>query len=478
MSPTPKHQVEERRLLEEALKPGTRLDRRQFFVAAGAAAATAAGGADAFAQSAATATHTAGTHDPSLAPAAGKQLGRYLPNFVKDMTQLVNLNQFNQGAAYWNFDTFITPVENFFIRNEYATPRSEVEPRVHPDTWRLKIHGDAVERSLEITYQDLLKMPSRTIIATMECAGNGRSLFWEQQNMLSEPTKVTGTGWGLGGIGQAEWQYVPISHILGLVGVKKSARHILFWSGVDNKENKPGAQGDAGRPIPFSAADLRGNDIGLAFRMNGRDLPPDHGGPVRAIVPGWCGAASTKWLTEIKIASHNFWVRLNSKAHVMIGPDYPPPKPAEGDEFRIIKPEEIVGQAVTWSPPRSLITVPLVLAQQPRFPHNYPLKRGELPKLSAGKQTMRGYAWAPQHGVAAVHYRIGDSEWRRAKLIEPHLGRYTWVRFEFPWDPAVGRHVIQTRVTDRAGVTQPESVRYNQGGFDFNAIPRFHIEAV
>jgi sulfane dehydrogenase subunit SoxC len=394
-------------------------------------------------------------------------------NFVKDISRLQNLNGTNQGGQYWRYRTFITPVEDFFIRNEYPTPRAALDKRVDPRFWSLKIHGDAVEREITITYEDLLKMPSRTIVSTMECAGNGRSLFWEQQDMLTEPTKVGGTGWGLGGVGQAEWEYVPMSHILGLVGLKKSAKAALLWSGVDAKET--GKTSDTGRPVPIEMLTLRGDSVGLAFKMNGQDLPPDHGAPVRALVPGWCGAASTKWLTEIKIASHDFWVRLNSTAHVMIGPNYPPPKPKATDEFRFVKPEQVRGQAVTWSPPRSLLTVPLVLEKQPKIPHNYVLNAGERPLLRSGTQTMRGYAWAPQNGVKRVDVRINGSAWQQVRIVDPPHNRYAWRRFEFDWNPMPGDHMIETRTTDISGNVQPATVPFNEGGFDFWGIPQFHM---
>jgi len=91
----------------------------------------------------------------------------------------------------------------------------------------MKIHGNAIDRPIEITYDDLVKMPSRTIIATMECHGNGRSLFWEQQGQ----TQVAGGNWVLGAVGQAEWQYVPLSHIFGLVTSKKMQNPRCFGQG-------------------------------------------------------------------------------------------------------------------------------------------------------------------------------------------------------------------------------------------------------
>jgi sulfane dehydrogenase subunit SoxC len=467
----------ERALEQELRKTNGRLDKREFLVVAAAAATSAAIPSSAWAQTQVASTNTAPSgmlpqhrHEPF-------PNSRTRPTFVKDVHKLVDLNGTNQGSAYWTWDTYITPTDQFFIRNEYATPRAADDPRVDPRTWTLKIHGDGVERELTITYDDLLRMPSRTLITTLECAGNGRTLFWEQQNMTSGATQVTGTGWGLGGVGQAEFTYVPMSHILGLVGLKAGiAKHCLFWSGVDGKA--PNTQSDTGRPVPIETITLRGESVGLAFKMNGMPLPPDHGGPVRAIIPGWCGAASTKWLTEIKIASHQFWVRLNSTAHVMIGPDYPAPKPAANDEFRFLKPADIKGQAVTWSPPRSLITVPLVLEKQPKVPHNYPLQLGEVPKLTKGKQFLKGYAWAPQHGVQKVDIRIDGGPWVPVRMTDAPINRYTWMRFEHAWDPGPGRHVIETRTTDKQGNVQPDKVPFNQGGFNFWAIPKFKVDVV
>jgi DMSO/TMAO reductase YedYZ molybdopterin-dependent catalytic subunit len=464
---------------DDVIKSTGQFDRRDFFVGL---AGMVSGASIGSAQAQQVALNEALPNLPppdTLHHSMRKAAGRIRPTFVKDLGQLVDLNTFNQGGAYWNYNTFITPIDQFFIRNEFATPRAEFDRRVDPRFWSLTIHGNAITRPLTITYDDLMKMPSRHIICTMECAGNGRSLFWEQQNMVSDPQKVGGTGWGLGGIGQAEWQYVPMSHILSLVGLKPDAKQVLFWSGVDNKENKPGAIGDRGRPLDVSVLRQNADVIGLAFKMNGKDLPADHGGPVRALVPGYCGAASTKWLTEIKIANHNFWVPLNSTAHIKVGPDYPAPKSAEGDEFRGgITPQKILGQAVTWSPPKSLITVPLVLQKQPKYPHNYPLKPAELPKLATGPQMVRGYAWAPQYGVRKVEYRIDKGDWQTARIELPNLGRFTWVRFDFPWDAPQGRHQIETRVVDRRGATQPETVPFNAGGFDFWAVPRFDVEVV
>ncbi len=440
---------EERALVDAVLRREDVGRRRMFEVAAWSVAGAAA--------------TTVLPASPAAAQQAAAPARRILQ---KDDTRLLNIGATVRSGNYWNFSTWITPVEEFYVRNHYPTPTPDQKPVLDPRNWRVKIHGNGLERELELGYEDLLKLPSRTIFATMECHGNARTLFWEQQDMKD----VTGGNWVMGAIGLAEWEYVPLSEIFARTGLKRDAKAVLFWSGVDGG-------GDIGRPVSMREVLSRPDDIGLAFRMNGNPLLPDHGAPVRALVPGYGGAASTKWLTEVKVANHDFWVRLNTKGEVFVGPDYPRPAFSPNDEFRNVTPDDIKGPMVEWMPVKSTLTVPLVI-EKSSLPANYPLKKGELPTLAAGMQTMRGYAWGPQFGVRTVEYRIDGGPWREARLRQPNLGRYTWVRFEFPWEATPGEHVIETRATDMAGNTQPERVPFNLYGMANNAIPKFRIRVV
>ncbi len=454
-----KHLERDRNLVEDVLKNAPNVDRRGFFVSAGAFGASTLLAGHALAQGAA----------PVAAPAAdpAKPARRVI---LKDDSRILNIGATVRSGNYWDFTTFMTPIEEFYVRNHYPTPLADEKPILKPENWKLKVHGPSVEKPIEIGYEDLLKMPSRTIIATMECHGNGRSLFWEQGGFTGE--QVKGGNWVLGAIGQAEWQYVPMSVILDKVGVKPGAKTVLFWSGVDGA-------GDIGRPMPYADVVSLQNDMGITFAMNGNPLIEDHGAPVRLVVPGWGGTASIKWLTEIKVSDKRIWTRVNTKGECYIGPDYQAPEHSADDEFMPgITPADIKGPMVTWMPPKSIITVPLVLEKSPSHPANYPLHKGQWPTLSAGKQTMRGYAWAPQHGVKKVDYRIDGGEWKTATLREPNLGKYTWVRFTFDWDATVGKHVIETRTTDNSGVAQPEKIPLNVLGMANWSIPQFKIEVV
>jgi DMSO/TMAO reductase YedYZ molybdopterin-dependent catalytic subunit len=441
-----RHRAEADQLVRRVLRDGTNTDRRSLFVSAAAFAA-----AGAFA-----------------APSETRAQAAPRRAIVKDDSRLVNIGATVRSGAYWNFTTFMTPVEEFYVRNHYPTPTAEQRPVLARENWKLKIHGPSVERPLELGFEDLLRLPSKTIIATMECHGNGRTLFWEQDGLTGQ--QVSGGNWVLGAVGQAEWQYVPMSEIFARVGVKPDAKTVLFWSGVDGN--------DMGRPMPYADVVALQHDMGVCFAMNGNPLTPDHGAPVRLVVPGWGGTASIKWLTEIRITDRRVWCRLNTRGEVYIGPDYPRPEFSADDEFIGVTADDIKGPMVTWMPPKSLITIPLVLEKSPSVPPNYPLKRGELPRLSAGQQLLRGYAWAPQHGVRSVEVRIDGGAWQQATIRPPNLGKYTWVRFDIPWNATPGQHVIETRTTDNSGTTQPEKVPMNILGMANWAIPKFRVEVV
>lgn len=445
-----KRRAQEDNMVREVLKNGPHLDRRKFFVSAGAFAAAAAG---------------AGAGTIAAPQAARADMPRALQ---KPDGRLLNIGATVRSGNYWDFSTWVTPVEEFYVRNHYPTPTAESRPELAPENWKMRVHGDSVINPIEITYEDLLKMPARTIIANMQCHGNARNLFWEVQGYSSE--EVTGGSWVMGAIGNAEWRYVPISHILDMVGLDDDALTAVFWSGVDG--------GDMGRPMPVAELLARGDDIGLCFQMNGNDLLADHGAPVRLVVPGWGGTASIKWLTELRITNKRVWSRLNTRGEVYIGDAYARPEFSMDDEFIDVSADDIRGPMVTWMPPQSTLTVPLVLENTPSMPANYPLERGELPTLEAGLQTMRGYAWGPQYGVREVDYRIDGGPWQPARILAPNLGRYTWVRFEFPWDASAGEHVIETRTTDNSGTSQPASVPPNLLGMANGSIPRFRIRVV
>ena len=165
-------------------------------------------------------------------------------------------------------------------------------PDIDSPTWHLRIRG-AVERTLELGMAALRRAPAITVPVTLECAGNGRSLL--EPRPLSQP-------WVLEAVGTAHWTGVPLAYLLGKAGVLPDALEVVF-TGAD-----AGVQGGVpqhyARSLPVREA-LR-PDVVLAYKMNGAELPPQHGYPLRLVVPGWYGMASVKWLESIEVARAPF----------------------------------------------------------------------------------------------------------------------------------------------------------------------------
>jgi sulfane dehydrogenase subunit SoxC len=424
------------------------LTRRQVIVGGGALAVGLAGGAAAgFGIAKATEDEAVETTTDAAAAQFSKPEGTTLKVFETEL-----------GTPWYDQTSWGTSHDLFFVRNRYATPT------VDPDGWELKVSGDAIENELTLSFDELRELPSRTAPRVLECFGNGRTVNREQLGY-----EVEGGNWGFSAFSQGEWDYVPIQEILDRVRPTQDALQLLFWSGVDSP--------DTGRPIAMEAVLERPQDIGLAFGLNGLiPLPADHGGPVRALVPGWGGAASVKWLTEIRISSHRFWTRMHTREEALIGPQWPRQEFDENeDEFLGAAPEDIQGEGGTWQNTKSFLAFPYAYKlSEP--PGRYVLAQGEVPKLPAGPRTMRGYANSP-FGIQKVEYSIdGGNTWQDATLVEPTGLPYSRVRFEFPWDATPGTHVLATRATDQQGNVQPERVPRNQLGILCNAIAKFEVE--
>ncbi|MBI2909532.1 MAG: sulfite oxidase [Chloroflexi bacterium] len=306
----------------------------------------------------------------------------------------------------------ITPTPLFFLRNHVATPIIDVK------TWRLKVEGSAVEKPMELTFDDLLNLPSRSQLSWVECAGNGRSFFDKFGGKVAQ-----GGQWRLGGISVAEWTGVPLSEVLKKAGVKSNAVDVLL-EGLD--------QAKVGRPIPIKAA--MEPHVMLAYSMNGESLPPDHGFPVRAIVPGWIGVANIKWLGHIAVEDKPVKTRFNTDLYIMKGPDYP------------------------YQPSLSLQNIKSAVA----LPWEATLK--------AGSRIVRGFAWSAYGKIAKVEHSLdGGKTWKPAVLLEPNTP-FVWARWEFPWQAAPGNHTIMIRATDEKGNAQPDKVPWNEQGYLYNAV--------
>lgn len=334
---------------------------------------------------------------------------------------------------------YLTPNEKFFVCNERPTPT------VDPLTYRLRIEGDAVARPLEFSYADLQAMPQRSVLAYIECAGNQRLLFEKELGQkLDKRPHMTEILWDLGGIGMAEWRGVPLRHVLELAGIKQEAVHVCPI-GLDR-----GGEDIEGIKCPMPVGKALDPDTLLALEMNGQPLPPDHGFPVRVLVPGWVGTYSIKWVDRVVVSSRFQWVFRNTEQYVLMGDDWPEEKYAPAKGAPITKQNIKSSLALDWPA-----------------------------RLTAGKQRLFGYARSPEAEIASVEWSAdAGRSWNAAEIIPPNL-RYAWTRFSFVWNATSGDHVLMTRATDTVGTIQPTSIPFNSGGYLFNMVHKHpvHVSA-
>ena len=320
-------------------------------------------------------------------------------------------------------NSWITPNEFFFVRSHFYTPIIDAA------SWRLQVDGN-VENVLILTLDDIRRMPSTTVTATLECAGNGRAFF--------EPP-VPGVQWRRGAVGTARWTGVRLADVLRRAGVTANTRYI--W--VDGADTGVGAAPDFIRSVPIEKAMQR--ETLLAYAMNGEPLPVSHGFPLRAIVPGWEGAYSVKWLTHLQASA-----RDHDGAFVQAGYRYPR-KP--------VAPGMLVAVADTVPlrdmPVKSIITAP---GADSMFQVGEPL-------------TVAGFAWAGEAEIARVDVSTdGGATWHPAQLGRDRA-RHAWRQFEYVWrTPSAGSHRVLSRATDTRGMMQPAVPAWNPAGYVWNAV--------
>ena len=313
---------------------------------------------------------------------------------------------------------YLTPNELFFVRSHAPTPR------IDRAGWELRVGGPGVERGLTLGYEDLLGLPRVSVVQALECAGNGRRFFEERQGRVAP-----GTPWRLGAIGVAEWTGVPLREVLLRAGVREGARDVML-EGLDSVRMR--------RPIPLDKA-LQ-EDTLLAFGMNGEELPPDHGFPVRAIVPRWAAVASVKWLGEIFVSEEPLYSPWNTDQYVLTGGRH-------GTER----------EPVTDQVPKSALELP------------WPARIG------AGRRTVTGRSWSPNGSISRVEYSVDGRPWLPARLIEPNVSG-AWVRWHFVWDATPGTHGLRVRATDEMGNTQPEDATWNELGYLYGGVVAHPVE--
>jgi sulfane dehydrogenase subunit SoxC len=305
-------------------------------------------------------------------------------------------------------------------------------PYVDETTWSLRIRG-AVERSLELTLADLKARPAKTAPVTLECAGNGRALY--APHVVSQP-------WLHEAVGTAEWTGTSLGPVLDEAGVARDATEVVF-TGLDR-----GIQGEVEHlyerslPIPEAMRD----EVMLVYAVNGRPLPPQHGFPLRMIVPGWYGMTHVKWLQSVTVVTEPFKGWQQDVA------------------YRLRLSEEEHGEPVTRILPRALMVPP-----------GFPDFLSRIRFVAAGPTILAGRAWSGWGPIERVEVSVdGGETWDDAELGEPR-GEFAWRGWSYEWHAEPGEVELSCRATDSTGRTQPSTADWNYDGFCNNSVQRVRV---
>jgi DMSO/TMAO reductase YedYZ molybdopterin-dependent catalytic subunit len=332
---------------------------------------------------------------------------------AKDVTVLTS-EPFNAETPLERHRGLLTPVEMFYVRNHFPIPRG----------WDgLRLEG-ALAKPIRLDLDAIKSLPKRMVTATLECAGNGR--------VFQQPP-AAGVQWGVGAVATADWGGTSLANALALAEVDAGAVEILF-TGADRGEPQAGHE-----PVNFERSLPR--DIALSelpllvYEMNGKPLSPEHGAPLRLVVPGWYGVASVKWLTRVTALARPFDGFFQATHYVV----------DDGSG----KPRPLREMAV-----RALVTSPA--------------NRDERPAGSAIQ--VRGYAWSGAAAISSVAVSSdGGQTWHEADLLPAPSD--TWHEWQTTWTPpAAGEFELRARATDAAGNLQPDRAPWNRLGYRNNSI--------
>lgn len=331
-------------------------------------------------------------------------------------------------------DRHLTPQSRLFVRNHTVTPV------IDPDTYRLRIHGDGMVRAqgVSIGLRELRRRFRHVEVTSVhECTGNGRSFYDTQQGR-----KASGTPWTLGAVGAVRWQGVRLRDVLAWAGVRRDAVSVQ-GAGLDPHHVDKGVDvGPVRRPFPIGKAL---DDALLAWGANGAPLLPDHGFPLRLVLPGWVGIASIKWLGDLEVSTSELTSPWNTQWYNVGGP-------------------------LGVNPVRSAWELPW---------------DAQLPGARA--LTLTGRSWSGAAPIARVDVSTdGGTTWSPARLhSERGRGRgrrtsgHSWSQWSHTWrSPRAGAHELLARATDVRGRTQPDIAAYNPNGYFFDAVVRHPVTVV
>jgi DMSO/TMAO reductase YedYZ molybdopterin-dependent catalytic subunit len=330
-------------------------------------------------------------------------------------------------------DDKVTPTNRHFIRNNGIPPAN-----MDAANWSLMVDG-LVDKPMNLSIADLKKnfeVVSHKL--TIECGGNGRGFF-------NPPAR--GNQWTLGAVACSEWTGVRLADVLKAAGVKKNVVYTAHVGADSHLSGKPGKL-SLSRGVPIEKALSPYNLI--AFGMNGGDLHPMNGAPLRLVVPGWPGSCSQKWLKRIFLRDKvHDGPKMTGKAYRVPGYPVSPGQKVPTKDFEIINA----------MPVKSLITSPKTRGQ-----------------LNGRSMTVRGHAWAGDDAVERIDISIDFGvTWIKANLQAPE-NPYAWqhwsARVAFP---KAGYYEVWSRATDTKGRSQPFAIAWNPKGYLNNSMHRISV---
>ena len=301
----------------------------------------------------------------------------------------------------------IVPVGRHYVRTHFGIPTGPRE---------ILITG-TVREPRSVTLDDLRLLPSRTLAVTLECAGNARKF-------LQPP--APGEQWGLGAVGTALWTGVALHSVMEPTWLP-TAVEVLFRGADEGVPKDLGTRIAYERSLPIDIA--RRDDVLVAYAMNGKPIPPEHGGPLRLLVPGWYGMASVKWLAQIQVLDRPFAGFFQKDRYVI-----------DGRPLRAIE-------------PRAVITSP-----------------AEGADVGRGQVDVRGYAWSGHAPLARIDLMKSDGTPLGSTTVPPDAPVFAWHEFGFRLSLDPGEYILVARATDRDGNTQPLSPRWNALGYANNGV--------
>jgi DMSO/TMAO reductase YedYZ molybdopterin-dependent catalytic subunit len=354
-------------------------------------------------------------------------LGRVAEPGEAISTQELALAARNHGMPLEAMRHDVTPVGLHYLMAHYDIPFLD------PGSWRLSVDG-LVGHPLSLDLATLRSLPSRTVRMTMECAGNGRARF--EPRPVSQP-------WLMEAVATAEWTGVPLRDLLSSAHTNPAAVEVVF-TGADHGIER-GVEQDYQRSL--TVAEAAEADVLLAYEMNGAPLTPQHGAPLRLVVPGWYGMTNVKWLTRIELVGEPFAGFQQAIA------------------YRLRQRADEPGMPISRIAPRALV-----------IPPGFPDFMSRARIVRPGPLMLEGRAWSGRAPVERVEASVDCGQtWLPTTLEPAGTHRWAWRRWQAPWTATPGSYVLTARASTADGEQQPLQAEWNRGGFANNAIQQIPV---